>query len=169
MEEEESGKRKANASESGGDSKAGASSSGPATSEEEAPRSRGGVPTTADSGDSISEIAKRKIGDSEQGVSEDPKDDKNKTGKEEEKGAKRSTGEREEFARRIKNGAEEIAEESKNRGGGVDINRFDVARGSEQCTCVSQTRSSTRRCLSSSTARGESMRRTCITTRLWAR
>ena len=67
LEEEESKQKKAKTSESCGDSKAGASSSGPATSEEEVPRSRGGVPMAADSGDSVPEIVKRKIGDSEQG------------------------------------------------------------------------------------------------------
>ncbi len=67
-EEEQSKKKKAKASESGGDSKASASSSGPATSEVEVPRSKGGVPTAADAGDSLLEVAERKIGDGEPGA-----------------------------------------------------------------------------------------------------
>ncbi len=45
---------------------------------------------SADSGDSVPETVKRNIGDSEQGESEESKDNKNKTGKDEEKGTKRS-------------------------------------------------------------------------------
>ncbi len=69
FEEEESEKKKAKTGEIVGDSKAGASSSGPATSAEEAPRSRGLFPMAVDSGDSVPEIVKRKIGDSELGES----------------------------------------------------------------------------------------------------
>ena len=82
------------------DSKADASPSGPATSEGEAPRSKGGAPTAADSGDCAPETAKRKIGDSEPGECADPKDKKNNIGKEEEKGAKRSIGEWEDLPKR---------------------------------------------------------------------
>ncbi len=45
--------------------KAGASPSGPAAAEREAPKNKGGVPATADSGDNVPETVKRKIGDSE--------------------------------------------------------------------------------------------------------
>ena len=72
-------------SESSGDGTAGASSSGPAASEGEAPRSKGGVPTTADSGDKVPETVKRKIGDSDAGVVEDAKDKNRMTGEEEER------------------------------------------------------------------------------------
>ncbi len=72
LKEEESNEKKANTSDNGGYSKTGASSSGPATSEE-APRSRGGVPMTTDSGDSLPEIVNRKIGEVEQREREDPK------------------------------------------------------------------------------------------------
>ncbi len=61
-----------------GDSKVVASSSGPATSKEEVPRSRGGAPRAADSGDSAPAIVKIKIGAGEQGESEDPKSKNNK-------------------------------------------------------------------------------------------
>ncbi len=44
-----------------------------------------------DSGDSVQETVKRKIGDSEQGEGGDSKDKKNKTGKQKERGAKRSS------------------------------------------------------------------------------
>ncbi len=47
LEEKKSDKKKAKTSESGGTRKAGASSSGPATSEEQVSRSRGGVPMAA--------------------------------------------------------------------------------------------------------------------------
>ena len=94
----------------------GASPSGPATSEGEAPRSKGRAPMTADSGDSVPETVKRKTGDSEQGESEDPKDKKSKTGNEEERGAKRSIEDWDEYAKRRKTGAEARAEESKNPG-----------------------------------------------------
>ncbi len=59
------------------------SSSGPAAPQGGGPRSRGGVPMSADSGDSMPETVKRKIGDSEQGYSEESKGKKNTTGKEE--------------------------------------------------------------------------------------
>ncbi len=51
-EEEENKKKKAKTAERSGESEASASSRGPAAREGEVPRSRGGVPTTADSGDS---------------------------------------------------------------------------------------------------------------------
>ncbi len=65
LEEEESIKEIARASESSKDGKPSASSSGPATAEKEVPRSRRGAPMARDSGDSVPETAKRKIGDSE--------------------------------------------------------------------------------------------------------
>ncbi len=98
LEEEENKQKKARASESSGESKASASSSGPATPEREVPRSRGGVPMSADSGDSVPETAKRNIGDSGQGESEESKEKKNKTGKEEEKGIKISVDDWDEYA-----------------------------------------------------------------------
>ena len=128
LEEEDSKDKKAKVSESSGDGKAVASSSGPAPSRGEAPRSSGGVPMAADSGDGVAETVKRKIGDSEPGEGEDSKDKKNITGKEEEKGAKRSMDEWEEFAKKMKTGAEARAEESKRPGEGMDINQFHVAR-----------------------------------------
>ncbi len=81
--EEENKERKARASESSVDGKPSASSGGPATAEGEGPRIRGGVPMAMDSGDSVPETAKRKIGDSEPGESEDSTDKKSKTGQEE--------------------------------------------------------------------------------------
>ena len=81
-----------------------------------------------DSGDSRQEAAKRKIGDSEQGESEELKDKNNKTGNEEERGAKRSIDEWEELAKRLKSSAEVRAEESKKPGEGMDINQLHVAR-----------------------------------------
>ncbi len=83
LEEAEKEKENEKTSEVSGDSKAGASSSGPATTEREAPRSKGGVPMAADSGDRFPETVKRKLGDPEPRESEDSKDKKNKTGKEE--------------------------------------------------------------------------------------
>ncbi len=80
LEETENKKKKAKTRESSGERKASASSSGPAAPEGEIPRSRGGVPMFADSGDSVPEMAKRKIGDSGQGESEEMKENKNKTG-----------------------------------------------------------------------------------------
>ncbi len=59
--EEKSKTNKSKASESSGDTKAGASP---------------GVPIAAESGDSVPEVAKRKIGDSEPGESEHPEDQK---------------------------------------------------------------------------------------------
>ena len=82
LEEGEHRKKKAKTNESGGESKASAWSSGPAPPEGEVPRSRGGVPMAADSGDSAPEIAKRKIGDSEPEDGEDQRDKKSKTGEE---------------------------------------------------------------------------------------
>ncbi len=131
LEEEESEQKRAKTSESGGASKAGASSSRPETSEEEVPSSRGGVPMAADAGDSVPEIAKRKIGDSELGESEDPKDNKYQ----DRNGG--SIEEWEEFAKTMKIRAEERVEESKNPGACVDICHFDVAREIEEvCVCV---------------------------------
>ncbi len=68
LEEEENKKKKARASEGSGDGKPSAckpsaSSSGPAAAE--VPRSRGGAPMAMDSGDSVPETAKTKIGNSE--------------------------------------------------------------------------------------------------------
>ncbi len=61
LEEKESKTKKAKASEDSGDSEASASSSGPVTSEGDAPRSKVGVPMAAGSGDSVPEVATRKI------------------------------------------------------------------------------------------------------------
>ena len=128
LEEEENKKKEARAIEGDGDSKPSAASSGPAPAEEQVPRSRGGVPMATDSGDSRQEAAKRKVGDSEQGESEESRDKKNKTGNEEERGAKRSIDEWEELAKRLKSSAEARAEESKMPGEGMDINQLHVAR-----------------------------------------
>ena len=73
--------KKVKTSKSSGDGKPSASSSGPATAEEEVPRRRGGVPMAMDSGDKIPETAKRNIGESEPGESEDSKDKKGQDGK----------------------------------------------------------------------------------------
>ncbi len=103
-------------------------------------------------------------------MSEHQKDEKNKTGKEDKKGAKRSLGEWEEFAKRIKIRAEERAEESMNPEEGMDISHFDVAReiGAVH-TCESDSKFSEEVFELINSARGESMRRSCITTRFRAR
>ncbi len=76
LEEEESKSKQTTASERSGDIRAGASSSEPAPSEREAPRSRRGVPMAADSGDSVPETVKTKIGDSEPEEGGESKDKK---------------------------------------------------------------------------------------------
>ena len=60
-------------------------------------------------------------------MGEELKDNKSKTRKEEERGAKRSVDEWEEFAKRLRTGAQERTEESKNPGEGMDINQSHVA------------------------------------------
>ncbi len=94
VEEEEISKMRAKTSESSGESKARASPSGPA-----APQG-GGVPMPAGLGDSVPETVKTKIGDSDQGDSEESKAKakKRKTGKEEAKGTKRSVEDWDEHA-----------------------------------------------------------------------
>ena len=73
LEDEEDKKKRAKMSEDKGESMLSASSSGPAVAQETVPRSRGGVPMSADSGDSVPETVKRNIRDSEQGESKNQK------------------------------------------------------------------------------------------------
>ncbi len=127
MEEEESRKKEAKTSEISGESKASSTSNGPAVSQEEALRSRGGNPLSADLGRSVLETVERKIGDSDQGDIES-KDKKNKTGKEEDKGTKRTVEDWDEHAKRLKVRAEARAEASKNPGQRMDVGYTDVAR-----------------------------------------
>ncbi len=106
------------------------------------PRGKGGFPTAADSGDSVPEVLKREIGDSEPFESEDPRDKNNRTGTEEERGAKRSIGDWEELTRQIKIRAERRRARTQEKV--WTSTSFMLQKRSEQCQWGSPTRISTR-------------------------
>jgi hypothetical protein len=129
LEEEESKKKRARASEDNGDGRPSASSSGPDVEGEPVHRSRGGGPMATDSGDSVPETAKKKLRTASRERKRGLEGYENKIGKEGERGAKTSSDDWEELAKRLKTSAEARAEESNNPGEGMDINQSHVARG----------------------------------------